>query len=1015
MEGRARAFGKGSLLAALVALAAAPCLGQAAVAASGPPAASRGDLVLSPRAEPLAGAARFRFAPDGAWARCDRDLVLSAARGEERLYRIELEASDGTRRSLEYLIDKRPPSPPSAAPAGGLFEGPVTPELRAEAGAAISWAMIGPGGGAPSFAALSAGQGPRIERPAAATETYTLLAYAEDAAGNRSLPARFVYRVAPKGLPAEAPAAPRAEAALVIDRGLPPPRVERKPGGAELRFEVPAGSSLLAGVGLASSPARPSELERIEASEGVALLTLACPYAWSGKIPVHYGIEGRDGSRIAPDPIMVELAFPVAETAPPPAPDAPSLVADASGRGSFVLFPTYEGKLFVSVDDGALAACDGPIYVAPGPESIRLAWYGEDGTGLRSAAKSLRLSLPPPVPEARVTGVEDGALLGSAARLLPSSAALIRYELRSGPSASERELPAEPGASSPLLGEGLNLDCPQGEERWFALRYRAFATASVDSPAGESSLLRFSIDRKPPAPPRLLSAPPAYVDRAVDLAFDAGEPGSALLAAVSIDGAPADFQAAGPLLRLPGADAGPVSYSLRAYRVDAAGNRSAEMPAVALVVDRSSVYAASDAPEAGDGSPARPFRGLDAAVAAALAQGKRSVNLRGSFTLTRPVDSSAPLALVGGFAPGWARDRSARVRIEVAIPAGVPAFRFRGSALSLKGLDLSLPALGAGAAIEVSGGDFAVSDCSLTARGAGDILVAGLERCGALVERTTLALEKGMACAAFRTEDADLALRDTIITARAGVRAFTAIDAQGGSLAVSGSLLESSADLALSLLSLRRTRLLVDRSLLRADTGSGYLRMGAFEGVEGELRNSRVLVSWAGPGILFETSGASPAFRHLTVSAETSRGRLDCFSALGSTPEIWNSILSFPAGGGVFLRSDRIPGPGRLVADCIWGFERLVDGAATIGALRDLDALNAGAAAYASRPHVSEPPSRTFSAPIKTLSPLSRDSACVDAAYPLDGPAYALDFKGAPRPAGWGKALPDIGADEAGE
>jgi hypothetical protein len=233
---------------------------------------------------------------------------------------------------------------------------------------------------------------------------------------------------------------------------------------------------------------------------------------------------------------------------------------------------------------------------------------------------------------------------------------------------------------------------------------------------------------------------------------------------------------------------------------------------------------------------------------------------------------------------------------------------------------------------------------------------------------------------------------------------------------MAGSLIESSADLALRLLSLRGSRLLMDRCLVRIDAGSGYLRLGSFSNVEGELRNSRFLVLWNGDGLLFETEGrSSPAFRHLTVSAQTLRGRLDFFRATGAIPEIWNSILSCASGGGVLLGCDSAPVAGSLVADCVWGFDALVAGAMDVTSIEGLNALNGGSAAYSSLRHVSESPSKTFSAPVKSLSPLARDSACIDAAYPLDGEAYARDFRGSARPSAAGKKLPDIGADESGD
>jgi len=999
-------------------LRVAPSLAQEAPGGSVAPVGarlevSRSDLVLSPYGPPLAGAAKFRFSAGGAWIRCDRDLVLSAAPGEERRYRLELEDGDGSRRVLEYLIDKRRPAPPSALPDGGLFDADLSPALAAEEGAALRWAIFGPEGGAPAFAALAELSSPLLPAPSSGTATFTLVAYAEDEAGNRSSPSRFVYRLAEKGLAAEPPLPAAAPAPLAADPGLAAPRLERLDGSVQLSFAVGPGASALVAVGLAGAPERESDFTALEASDGIAHLALSCPYGWSGELRVWHGLSAGGKVRYSPSPLVVALDHPVAAPTPPPVPAAPQLVSDASGRGSFVLFPSCEDELFVSLDGSEPSSYRGPMLVGPSSGSVSVTWYGEDEAGLRSAVGSARFALPPGVPRVALVGVEEGQLSGTALRLEPSIKAVLRYELRSGKKGEAAQVPPEPVASSPLIGEGLEVDCPAGEDRWFAIRYRPFASEAADSPAGESGIVRFEIDRSPPEAPRLLSAPTTpYLDRPVSIAFAEGEPGSILLASVSADGSEAPFRPLEGELRLPGSDEGPVSYNVRAYRVDAAGNRSAEMRPLALVVDRSSVYAASDAREGGDGSPARPYRNLDAAIAAAIAGGKRSLFLRGSFESAKAARISGRLEIAGGYGPGWERDPTRKARILAVAPTGT--LRLEGGELSLRSLELSFPDAGGSPLFEVSGGSLTLADCSVAASSAGELLAASAAKGRIRLERSSMIVERAQSCALFRMDDSDLAIVDSMISAGSGVRVFALVDAVGGAVTMTGSLAESSADLALNLLTLRRSRVLLDRCLLRADSGAGYLRIGTFDSVEGELRNSRVIVSWAGEGLLFETAGACPAFRHLTVMAATSRGALGCFSSSRAVPEIWNSIFSFE-GGGTLLRSDVAPRAGSLVADCVWGFERLVDGPVRIDALADLDALNASSAAYASRKHVSEPPERTFSAPVKSLSPLSRGSACVDSAYPLDGEAYAGDFKRSPRPSAAGKRLPDIGADEFAE
>jgi hypothetical protein len=233
----------------------------------------------------------------------------------------------------------------------------------------------------------------------------------------------------------------------------------------------------------------------------------------------------------------------------------------------------------------------------------------------------------------------------------------------------------------------------------------------------------------------------------------------------------------------------------------------------------------------------------------------------------------------------------------------------------------------------------------------------------------------------------------------------------GGSLSLVDSLVESHADLGLNMLSLRSASLLVDRSQLKAEDGAGFLRLGSFKSVSGEFRNSKASVSWSGPGTLFEISEGGPAFRHDTIVAGTAKGSLRFFDAKGQPPQVWNSILECSAAGSELLRSDLVPGAGTLAADCVWGFSLLLSGALNTAELASLNALNADSALYSSKPIVSEPPERSFAAPIKSQAPLRPDSICVNAALPL-GPGYETDFSGRRRP-GPGKSGPDIGADES--
>jgi len=962
------------------------------------------DIVLYP---PEQGPSSFRYLPSGPYIPFDRSLRLSAAPGESRVYRLQVNTGKAGEAGLSvvaYVIDKRRPGAPKAEPGTGLYSGPLEPKLSGEVGSDIYWALIGPDGADQSFARYGEASRPSLPLPSAGTETYTLLAYAVDQAGNRSYPARFVYRLAETGLLAASPS-PDSDS-IAVDASIPEPVVDAERGYSEIRSAVPPGASLLVDVDPESPPESLRDFERIEPDGGIAKLRVPCPYAWSEDLKIYYGLLSGGIASYNPEPVKVHISDPAEAPAVPASPEGPALAADPAGRGAFAIFPSYDGALYVSVDGSDPALYSAPIALPFGKTSAKIAWFGEDDSGQRSASRSLILPLPTAVQDIPLAGVADGAIIGGDVTLKPLAEGSIRYELR-----LDGSLPPEPGASSPLVGGSLFIPCPDGQELSVVLRYRAF---SGDA-GGEGRILRFTLDRKPPDVPRPGELPPAYSDEPVSISLLPGQGARDLYVSVSADGADAPFAPSSGPLELPGSDLGPVSYVVRSYDVDVAGNRSQEMKSLSIIVDRSSVYVADDGSDAGDGTPYKPFRSFDAALAAAIMEGKRNVNMRGAFEMRVPVALSTEIGLIGGFGKLWAKDSAARAILRIAIPQSPAAFTQRGGSLLLRRLDVSVDAAGPGPLIAMGGASLDVEDSTISAGAAGDFILVSAGRSKIALNGSRIKAARGMAFTAISSDGSDVSVADSSISAAKGVRIFGAFDMDGGSLSLRESLLESGADLGLNLLSLRSASLLVDRSLIRADGGSGFLRLGSFSAVRGEIRNSKVAMSWDGPGVLFEISDGGPSFRFDTIVAGSAKGGLRFFDSRGTPPQVWNSILECSGQDSELLRSDTAPGPGVLVADCVWGFGKMLAGASDASDLASLNALNAGSALYSSKPIVSEPPERSFSAPLKSQAPLRPDSACVNAALPLDN-GYEVDFSGHPRPGPGlvvpGKSGPDIGADE---
>jgi hypothetical protein len=958
-----------------------------------------------------AGGASFAFMPKGAFHAFDRNLTLSSAPGETRSYLLKTrEGAEGETRLVAYVIDKRRPRSPRAKPATGLYHETLEPELTSDPGSTVMWSIVGTDGSGGDFRPYSPASRPRLSPPAAGSISRTLVAYAVNDAGVRSYPSSFLYRMAEPGLPASPPRA--SDVALSADPSLAPPRIDIQRGYAELSMPIAVGSSMLADFSVASAPASLDDFERLQSSDGVARLRIPCPYGWAGEVKLYFGTLNSGTAYYNPEPITVALAYPAEDLPAPVAPPSPILAAEPSGQTGFLAFPAYDGSIFVSVNGAEPRPYSTPIPLSDGSGALRLSWYGEDSEGRKSTIQEGVFSLPGGLRDIELAGVADGASVAGDVVLRPDAKSLallaaskgkagIRYELR-----IDGSFPPEPGPASPALGDSLSISCPPGEERSVVLRYRIIS----GDEASEGKILRFFLDRKPPEAPRAVEQPSPYSDEPTSLELEPGKGGADVFASVAADGESGPFRRVEGPLQLPGSEEGPVAYVIRSYDVDAAGNRSPEMERLAIVVDTTSVYVAENGDDRGDGTPSKPYRSLDAAIAAAAKGGKKNVNMRGALELRAPVSISRSICLVGGFDGAWGKDAALRASLKVAIQDGQTAIGVRGGELFLKRLDLRSEAMGAGALVDLDDSTLTLVDSDISAGAEGDAILVSARDSRIDLNGSQIKATKAMSFTAFSAERCSISMSESSILSSKDVRIFGAFDCEGGSLSIRQSLLESDSDLGLSLLSMRAASLLVDRSVLSARGGSGFLRFGLFRAVSGEVKNSKLMLAWNGPATLFEIADGGPSFRHDTVSASSAKGGLTFFDVRGKPIQLWNSVFNCAGREGTLLRSDSPLKAGDIAADCVWGFEYLVGGACEARDPQAVNSINASSPVFSSKPMVAEPPEKTFDSALKSQSPLRKGSACIGGALSL-GSGYESDFNGRPRPSP-GKAAPDMGADE---
>ncbi len=495
------------------------------------PAVSAQTVVVLP--PPLDRAGEYRFiAPDSSgpampWLSFAEPLELSATLGEERTYVLEFREGGGAGFRRTLAIDRRPPGLPQASQPSGLYRSELRLSLSSRDSTEIRYALAPAQDGAePAFSVYDPAKGLEIGLPGEGAKTWRLLAYGIDRAGNSGPLLSQVYRLAPSGLDYSPPASSEA-GAFELDplAELGDPQQIRLDSGLRLVFAPPEGSNLLVAVNpVGASPSREDFVS--PAGQGGVSLDFSWPPGWKSNARVFLGLE-KDG-KLAYRAKPLELVL--GGQAPVLPPLAPIISADALGGHLMLVYPPYDGEVYVSVDASPFAPVKLPLSLGSLAGQVQLAWYGLDSLGRKSAVQTLALDIPGHPDKTSLLGLPEGGLSSKSLLLQSSGPGFLRYELSTDPA----QPPREPTASSSTIGQGLKLDPPEGSLTAYSLRYRSFDSAgrALDE-GGEAS---FVIDRDPPPPPRLSTEVPGYSSRPLSLSFVPSE--ATLMVAVDVDSRP---------------------------------------------------------------------------------------------------------------------------------------------------------------------------------------------------------------------------------------------------------------------------------------------------------------------------------------------------------------------------------------------------------------------------------------------------------------------------------------------
>jgi len=834
------------------------------------------------------------------------------------------------------------------------------------------------------------------------TRIVSASAYAVDPAGNTSRFSSAQWRIHPSGL---SPSYPFADdlarntiTPLVTSEGISAELVDLV-GSAKFTVKVPDGTVPCVAINAADPFMSTASYVDLSGTSGGNCLI---PFPWGDdtEIVVYYGYKRDDVRYIVSEPVRLRPRFPAEVAAGVPTqPVIPTIRINEAT--AFIDWPATPWTIMYSLGTEEFQAYKEPVLLQLGPIPVPVRFYMLDRSGDHSATASIELPVRFKSVAPAVSGVINGKTYGGRVKVTPQGIAKLRYESVEG----DNPPPPVTGNSPALNQDGLSFEGKPGESVRYQLRVIA---ETQDQPVGmittiqQERFISFTIDRQPPQVPEAQQGLKSFSLNDSILTF---KPQSGtILVSISEDGQGKFIDFTGPLT-ISGSDEGRKRYIIRAFAEDEFGNRSKEMPRMDILIDRSSLYVDANGLPGASGSPDDPIQFLDDAIEAAQTAGKRFVYVRGAVALRRTVVVSRPLTIAGGFDAEW-NDSTDIGTISIRIPPSSSSWAFvvDGGSLALSSLSISMTGQGSGGMLFSRSGSISVSDSSLGLSGGIDMTVIRSTSNAINVNSTSIKLTGSVTARGIEANEASLNFTDSTMECDSTVKLFDAIRIRDAAAFVSGFRLEASPSQALSVISSIRATVNIERAVLSITGGTSSCRV--FSANNASLTVSSVYLNtvWKGSSETFNVSnGSRLKVAHLTAIVDAPRSVF--VSSMGSKLEVYNSIVSFSGSDSVFIRSDMVPGPGSIVANCLWGFSKYLDGVRSISELTELNRL-----VNPIELNFSEDPSRTFTGTIKGLFRLSKSSACRDGGSVVSW-ASGHDVLGKQRGTSEDQK-PDIGAEE---
>jgi len=761
----------------------------------------------------------------------------------------------GAMRTARFVIDRKPPEVPELAGFSdeAVFSSAVVLRVdRIPADTRVSLAVTGAGQKAVEpFGPAALYSGPvTVDVPQGAAQDYMARVMAEDSVGNRS-PIERTYRFR---IDREPPADP--ELSTLADGSISsrPVTAAFSVEAARIVYEISDDGSF---------PYVPSS----------ASMAYTAPLQLAGKADsrLTYRIRPRgidEAGNMSPAAKIYTLTV---DRTQPALPGEPVAVPFGNDGGSLLVrWDVAEGSILywrrVPSADAAFQLYSAPVTipVVPGGETVRLEAYATNSAGTRSGTAEFSIPAPRKLPAPSFTGVPQGGTSNTGLRIgLRGAEGSLRYEV-----AADGGFPVEVKTGSAQYAEPFVLDATDGETVVYLLSARAFGNNPNELPSDETRV-RIILDRTPPAPP---------VVEGIEDGAHYQDPQRAVLRAdegrifwTLSEGGIASFQPYASPVLLGAVDGRIDNYRLRAYTVDAAGNRSREVREWSVSMDRRTIYVDAAGNDNDDGTWGRPVHSLVRALEISRLTGRTAIfAAAGYLPVEAPIAITTGVTILGGLDPATWKPKVPAARTILAPDArlmrGRTTLTMRGGSLQASGLEFRGHAGSGTSFLEVVDGEAQLSN------------------------------------SAFLMED---------------VEDGTAVRLTGGKLSLTGCRLEASRVARGALLSGRAQILLEDTSLSGPDPSGEFRVVDLSPGAAFTMKGGAVRSGSGQEPVTFFAERADISLSGVSLNAGRGSQRSVCLDlrdcrtglsecAIGMDPQSSSSVTVSANGGSLALKACRV-------------------------------------------------------------------------------------------------------------